>query len=159
MSRRRISAKRPVAADPKFGSKRLAKFINVLMLGGKKSTAESMVYGAFDIVEQKGKEEPMKVFDQALENVKPMVEVRPRRIGGANYQVPTEVAADRRFALAYRWLRDCAKKRGERDMKQRLAGELLDAYNGQGAACKKREDTHRMAEANKAFAHYRFGKR
>ncbi|MEM7588565.1 MAG: 30S ribosomal protein S7 [Myxococcota bacterium] len=159
MSRRRISAKRPMVADPKFGSKRLAKFINVLMIGGKKSTAESVVYGAFVLMEKQGKESPLKVFEQALENVKPAVEVRPRRVGGANYQVPTEVAADRRFALAYRWLRDCAKKRGERDMKQRLAGELLDAYAGQGAACKKKDDTHRMAEANKAFAHYRFGKR
>lgn len=159
MSRRRISAKRPVMADPKFGSKRLAKFINVLMIDGKKSTAESVVYGAFALMEAKGKEAPMKMFEQALENVKPVVEVRSRRVGGANYQVPTEVAAERRFALAYRWLRDCAKKRGERDMKQRLAGELLDAYASQGAACKKKEDTHRMAEANKAFAHYRFGKR
>ena len=159
MSRRRISAKRPVTADSKFGSPRLAKFINVLMIGGKKSIAESVVYGALALIEKKSQEAPIKVFEQALENVKPAVEVRSRRVGGANYQVPTEVAAQRRFALAYRWLRDCAKKRGERDMKQRLAAELLDAYAGQGASCKKKEDTHRMAEANKAFAHYRFGKR
>ncbi|MEM7495643.1 MAG: 30S ribosomal protein S7 [Myxococcota bacterium] len=156
MPRRREVPKRPVTPDSRFGNKSLAKFINVVMTQGKKSCAESIVYGALDLVAAKTNEKPLKVFDKALENVKPVVEVRSRRVGGANYQVPVEVRDQRRFALAYRWLRDCAKQRGERNMHQRLAGEILDASKGQGAACKKRDDAHRMAEANKAFAHYRW---
>ena len=156
MPRRREVPKRPVTPDSRFGNKSLAKFINVVMSQGKKSCAESIVYGAFDLVAEKTSEEPLKIFEKALENIKPVVEVRSRRVGGANYQVPVEVRSERRCALAYRWLRDCAKKRGERSMHQRLAGEILDAAKGQGAACKKREDSHRMADANKAFAHYRW---
>jgi len=156
MPRRRVAAKREIIPDPKFGSARLAKFINHVMESGKKSTAERIVYGALDIVAEKSKEEPIDMFEKALENIQPMVEVKSRRVGGATYQVPVEVRHDRQAALAMRWLVDFARKRGEKSMSLRLAGEILDAADGKGAAVKKREDVHRMAEANKAFSHYRF---
>jgi small subunit ribosomal protein S7 len=156
MPRRREVPKREVLPDPKYGSKVLSKFINVLMHDGKKSTAEGICYGALDIIQDKTGQDPLKVFKQALENVKPTIEVKPRRVGGATYQVPVEIRASRRMALAFRWLRDYARARGERTMSEKLAAELLDAFNKSGASVKKREDTHRMAEANKAFAHYRW---
>jgi small subunit ribosomal protein S7 len=156
MSRRRVTAKRTILPDPKYGDTTLAKFINVLMLDGKKSVAERTVYGALDSVAEKGKGEALEVFEQALENIRPVVEVKSRRVGGATYQVPVEVRAARRMTLAMRWLADAARKRGEKSMGLRLAGEILDAADGKGAAVKKREDTHRMAEANKAFSHYRW---
>ncbi|RMG00684.1 MAG: 30S ribosomal protein S7 [Nitrospirae bacterium] len=156
MPRRRVAEKREILPDPKYGSKVLSKFINAIMKDGKKSTAERICYGAFEILKEKTGEDPLKVFKAALENVKPIVEVRPRRVGGATYQVPVEVRANRKLALAFRWIRDNARKRPERTMTQRLAGELLDAYNNTGASVKKREDTHKMAEANRAFAHYRW---
>jgi small subunit ribosomal protein S7 len=156
MPRRRVAEKREILPDPKYNSKVLSKFINAIMQDGKKSIAERICYGAFDILKEKTGEDPLKVFKTALENVKPVVEVRPRRVGGATYQVPVEVRANRRLALAFRWIRDNARKRPERTMTQRLAGELLDAYNNTGASVKKREDTHKMAEANRAFAHYRW---
>ena len=142
--------------DPKFGDETLAKFINILMLSGKKSVAENIVYGALDQVANKTKSDPLEVFNQALDNVRPLVEVKSRRVGGATYQVPIEVRPKRRTALAMRWLVDAARNRGEKSMGQRLAGELLEASESRGAAVKKREDTHRMAEANKAFSHYRW---
>ncbi len=156
MPRRRVAEKREILPDPKYNSKVLSKFINAIMQDGKKSIAERICYGAFDILKEKTGEDPLKVFKTALENVKPVIEVRPRRVGGATYQVPVEVRANRRLALAFRWIRDNARKRPERTMTQRLAGELLDAYNNTGASVKKREDTHKMAEANRAFAHYRW---
>ena len=156
MPRRRVAAKRIVLPDPKYGSEMLAKFINVVMDSGKKSVAEKIIYGALGQVETKSKGEPMEVLGKALENVRPMVEVKSRRVGGATYQVPVEVRAARRTALAMRWLVEAARKRGEKSMSMRLAGEILDAYESKGAAVKKREETHRMAEANKAFAHYRW---
>ncbi|KAA0013232.1 30S ribosomal protein S7 [Billgrantia pellis] len=156
MPRRRVAAKREILPDPKFGSERLAKFMNHLMVSGKKSTAERIVYGALDTVAERSKEEPLDIFDRALEAIQPMVEVKSRRVGGATYQVPVEVRPSRRQALAMRWLVDAARKRGEKTMVQRLAGEMLDAAEGKGSAVKKREDVHRMAEANKAFSHYRF---
>lgn len=156
MPRRRVAAKRDILPDPKFGSERLAKFMNHLMVSGKKSVAERIVYGALDRVAERSKEEPLEVFDKALEAIQPMVEVKSRRVGGATYQVPVEVRPSRRQALAMRWLVDAARNRGEKTMVQRLAGEMLDAAEGKGAAVKKREDVHRMAEANKAFSHYRF---
>lgn len=156
MPRRRIAAKREILPDPKFGSERLAKFMNHLMVSGKKSVAERIVYGALDRVVERSKEEPLEIFDKALEAIQPMVEVKSRRVGGATYQVPVEVRPSRRQALAMRWLVDAARNRGEKTMVQRLAGEMLDAAEGKGAAVKKREDVHRMAEANKAFSHYRF---
>ncbi|QEA38057.1 30S ribosomal protein S7 [Pistricoccus aurantiacus] len=156
MPRRRVAAKREILPDPKFGSERLAKFMNHLMVSGKKSVAERIVYGALDRVTERSKEEPLEVFDKALEAIQPMVEVKSRRVGGATYQVPVEVRPSRRQALAMRWLVDAARNRGEKTMVQRLAGEMLDAAEGKGAAVKKREDVHRMAEANKAFSHYRF---
>lgn len=156
MPRRHEVQKRVVDPDPKFNDRLVSKFVNIVMQRGKKSVAEKIVYGAFALVEDKTKEEPLKVFKKALDNVRPAVEVKSRRVGGANYQVPVEVAPDRRLALAFRWLRDAARSRGERDMVRRLAGELLDASEGRGGAFKKREDTHKMAEANKAFAHYRW---
>ena len=156
MPRRREVPKRVIHPDPKFGDRLVSKFVNVVMECGKKSTAEGIIYGAFEIVEERTKEDPVKVFKKALENVKPQVEVRSRRVGGANYQVPVEVRPVRRLALAMRWLREAAKKRGEKSMDLRLAGELLDASEGRGAAMKKREDTHKMAEANKAFSHFRW---
>ena len=156
MSRRHKAEKREIIPDAKFGDEVLAKFMNSLMLAGKKSVAEQIVYGAFDQIETKMKSDPMEVFRQALENVSPAIEVRSRRVGGATYQVPVEVRPSRRNALAMRWLVDAARKRGEKSMALRLAGELVDASEGKGAAVKKREDVHRMAEANKAFSHYRF---
>ncbi len=156
MPRRRVAAKRTILPDPKFGSEMLAKFVNMVMVSGKKSVAESIVYGALDLVTEKGKGEPMEVLEKALENVAPMVEVKSRRVGGATYQVPVEVRPARRTALAMRWIIDASRKRGEKSMMQRLGGELMDAAEQRGSAVKKREDTHRMAEANKAFAHYRW---
>ncbi len=156
MPRRRVVAKREVLPDPKFGSQVLAKFINHVMESGKKSVAERIVYGALDIVEERKKSDPLEIFEKSLEAIRPVVEVKSRRVGGATYQVPVEVRPSRRTALAMRWLVDAARKRGEKSMPARLAGEVLDAADGKGAAVKKREDVHRMAEANKAFSHYRF---
>jgi len=156
MSRRRAAIKRSVIPDPRFGSEMLTKFMNLLMLSGKKSVAEGIVYGALDVIGTKGHEEPLEVLSKALENVQPRVEVKSRRVGGATYQVPVEVRPGRRVALAMRWLIDAARKRNERTMAAKLAGELLDAFEGRGAANKKREDVHKMADANKAFSHYRW---
>lgn len=156
MPRRREVPKREILPDPKFSSSDVTKFINVIMLDGKKAVAERIVYGAFAQIEGKGGKNAIEVFTQALNNVRPMVEVKSRRVGGANYQVPVEVRPVRRMALAMRWLREAAKKRGEKSMTQRLAGELLEAAEGRGGAMKKREEVHRMADANKAFAHFRF---
>jgi small subunit ribosomal protein S7 len=155
MPRRREVPKRDVLPDPKFKSVEVAKFVNVLMTRGKKSVAERIIYSALDIVKAKGKD-PFEIFDQAVNNSKPMVEVKSRRVGGANYQVPVEVRQVRRLALAMRWLRDAARKRGEKSMGQRLANELMEAAENRGGAVKKKDEVHRMAEANKAFAHYRF---
>lgn len=156
MPRRREVPKREILPDPKFGSVELAKFMNVVMLSGKKAVAERIVYGALEQIQAKTGKEPIEVFNAAINNVKPVVEVKSRRVGGANYQVPVEVRPVRRLALAMRWMREAAKKRGEKSMDLRLAGELLDAAEGRGAAMKKREDTHKMAEANKAFSHFRW---
>ena len=156
MSRRRVAAKREIIPDPKFGSELLTKFMNMAMKGGKKSLAERIVYGALDTIESKGHAEPLEVLAKALENVQPRVEVKSRRVGGATYQVPVEVRPSRRVALAMRWTIDAARKRNERTMPLKLAGELLDAFESRGAAAKKREEMHRMAEANKAFSHYRW---
>ena len=156
MPRRREVPKREILPDPKFGSVDLSKFVNVLMESGKKSVAERIVYGAFEQITTKAGKDPLEVFGQALNNIKPLVEVKSRRVGGANYQVPVEVRPARRMALAMRWLREAARKRGERSMGQRLAGELLEASENRGGAVKKRDEVHRMAEANKAFSHYRF---
>jgi small subunit ribosomal protein S7 len=156
MPRRREVPKREILPDPKFGSVELAKFMNVVMLSGKKAVAERIVYGALDQIQAKTGKEPLEVFNTAINNVKPLVEVKSRRVGGANYQVPVEVRPVRRLALAMRWLREAAKKRGEKSMDLRLAGELMDAAEGRGGAMKKREDTHKMAEANKAFSHFRW---
>jgi len=156
MSRRHRAEKREINPDPKFGDLVVSKFMNSLMKDGKKSSAESIVYGAFDVIADRTKQDPIQVFHGALENVRPAVEVRSRRVGGATYQVPVEVRADRQQALAIRWLIDAARKRGEQTMIGRLSGELLDAMNGRGQAVKKREDTHRMADANRAFSHYRW---
>ncbi|MEY3740196.1 MAG: hypothetical protein RLZZ192_872 [Pseudomonadota bacterium] len=156
MPRRREVPKRDILPDPKFGSVELAKFMNVVMLSGKKAVAERIIYGALDQVQTKTGKDPIEVFNLAINNIKPIVEVKSRRVGGANYQVPVEVRPVRRLALAMRWLREAAKKRGEKSMDLRLAGELLDAVEGRGAAMKKREDTHKMAEANKAFSHFRW---
>lgn len=156
MPRRREVPKREILPDPKFGSVELAKFMNVVMLDGKKAVAERIVYGALEQVATKTGKEPIEVFSLAINNIKPIVEVKSRRVGGANYQVPVEVRPVRRLALAMRWFREAAKKRGEKSMDLRLAGELIDASEGRGAAMKKREDTHKMAEANKAFSHFRW---
>ncbi|MBA56270.1 MAG: 30S ribosomal protein S7 [Pseudomonadales bacterium] len=156
MPRRRVVAKREILPDPKFQSQVLAKFINHVMESGKKSVAERIVYGALDKVAEKTNENPVEAFEKALEALRPMVEVKSRRVGGATYQVPVEVRPNRRTALAMRWMVDAARKRGEKSMPLRLAGEILDAIEGKGSAIKKREDVHRMAEANKAFSHYRF---
>ena len=156
MSRRRSPEKREVLPDPKFKDVVVSKFMSCLMLDGKRSTAEKIVYGAFDRIEEKAGSEPMRVFHDALENVRPQLEVRSRRVGGATYQVPVEVRADRAQALAIRWLIDSSRKRGETTMVARLSGELMDAANNRGNAVKKREDTHKMAEANRAFSHYRW---
>ena len=156
MSRRHSAEKREVLPDPKFGNVIITKFMNSVMYAGKKSVAEGIVYGALGLIESKTKQNPLQVFEQALENVMPTIEVRSRRVGGATYQVPVEVRIDRRQALAIRWIIDSARKRGEHTMQDRLSNELLDAVNNRGSAVKKREDTHRMAEANKAFSHYRW---
>ncbi|MGB0468627.1 MAG: 30S ribosomal protein S7 [Pontibacterium sp.] len=156
MPRRRVAAKREILPDPKFGNTILAKFINHVMVSGKKSVAEKIVYGALDKIQERTNQDPVEVFDKALETIQPMVEVKSRRVGGATYQVPVEVRPARRMALAMRWLVDASRSRGEKSMALRLAGEMADAAEGRGAAVKKREDVHRMAEANKAFAHYRF---
>ena len=156
MPRRRVVAKREVLPDPKFGSKILAKFMNHVMVDGKKSIAEKIVYGALDIVSERSGSDPLEVFQAALEAIAPMVEVKSRRVGGATYQVPVEVRAERRSALAMRWLVEHSRARGEKSMVLRLAGEITDAAEGRGSAVKKREDVHRMAEANRAFSHFRF---
>ena len=156
MPRRRVVAKREVLPDPKFGNVTLAKFMNHVMVSGKKSVAEGIVYGALDLVRDRLDKDPIDAFDEALDNIAPMVEVKSRRVGGATYQVPVEVRPARRNALSMRWLVEHARKRGEKSMRQRLAGEIVDASQGKGNAVRKREDVHRMAEANKAFSHYRF---
>jgi small subunit ribosomal protein S7 len=156
MPRRRVVAKREVLPDPKFGNKILAKFMNHVMVDGKKSVAEKIVYGALDVVAEKSDAEALETFETALDNIAPLVEVKSRRVGGATYQVPVEVRPERRNALAMRWLVEHSRNRGEKSMVLRLAGEIIDASQGRGSAVKKREDVHRMAEANKAFSHYRF---
>ncbi|HKB58517.1 MAG TPA: 30S ribosomal protein S7 [Gallionellaceae bacterium] len=156
MPRRREVPKREVLPDPKYGNQDLSKFVNVLMTAGKKSVAERILYGALEQIGKKSGKDPIEVFNQAISNTKPHVEVKSRRVGGANYQVPVEVRPSRRMALAMRWVREAARKRGEKSMGQRLAGELMDASEGRGGAVKKREEVHRMAEANKAFSHFRF---
>jgi len=156
MPRRREVTKRKLIPDPKYNNVLVARFVNNLLKKGKKSVAESILYGAFDVIEEKMKEEPLVVFERALENVKPVLEVKSRRVGGATYQVPTEVPAGRRIALAIRWLIGNANGRAGKSMKEKLAAEFIDAANNRGGSVKKREDTHKMAEANKAFAHYRF---
>ncbi len=156
MPRRRVAAKREILPDPIYNSKLLSKFVNAIMMHGRKSAAEKICYGALDILKEKTGNDPLKVFQQALENVKPLLEVKSRRVGGATYQVPIDVRPQRRIALAFRWIIGFSLKRGERTMREKLAGELLDASNKTGASIKKREDTHKMAEANKAFAHYRW---
>ncbi len=156
MPRRREVAKREILPDPKFNNKLVGKFMNCLMMEGKKSVAEHITYGAFDIIKDKTGGDPLKTFKTALDNVKPAVEVKSRRVGGASYQVPVDIRPNRRMALGIRWLITFARKRGEKTMRERLAAELLDASNNTGAAVRKKEDTHKMAEANKAFAHYRW---
>ncbi|CAM3945070.1 30S ribosomal protein S7 [Rheinheimera salexigens] len=156
MPRRRVIGQRKILPDPKFGSELLAKFVNVVMVDGKKSTAESIVYGALEYAVAKSKKEHLDIFEVALDNIRPTVEVKSRRVGGSTYQVPVEVRPIRRNALAMRWLVEAARKRGEKSMAQRLAGEMLDALDNKGSAVKKREDVHRMADANKAFAHFRW---
>ncbi len=156
MSRRVSAPKRQIIPDAKYGDQLVAKFVNSLMLAGKRSTAEKCLYGAFDIIEERYKDEPLDVFKKALDAVKPRVEVKSRRVGGATYQVPVEVRSDRRNALAMRWLVQYSRARGEKSMEERLAAELMEAAQGRGNAVKKREDTHKMADANKAFAHYRW---
>jgi small subunit ribosomal protein S7 len=156
MPRRREIEKRDILPDPKFNNKLVAKFVNSLLKRGKKSIAESILYGAFDIIEKKVKEQPVEYFEKAVNNVKPMIEVKSRRVGGSTYQVPTEVLPSRRTALAIRWLITNAQERTEKTMREKLAGELIDAANNRGGAIKKREAVHKRAEANKAFAHYKF---
>lgn len=156
MSRRHAAEKREILPDPKYVDTTLAKFINMVMRSGKKSVAEKIVYGALDEIAGRGKSDPLEAFMQAIENIRPLVEVKSRRVGGATYQIPVEVRHDRSTALAMRWLVDAAKSRGEKNMGMRLAGELMDACENKGTAIKKREDTHRMAEANKAFSHFRW---
>lgn len=156
MSRRHAAVKRPIHNDPKFNDWVISKFTNVLMFDGKKSAAERIVYGALDIIKEKTKKDPIGVFHEAMDNVKPAVEVRSRRVGGATYQVPTEVREERRLALAIRWMITASRNRSEKTMRERVAAELLDAQQQRGAAVKKREDTHKMAEANRAFAHFRW---
>ncbi len=156
MSRRHSAEKREINPDPKFGDVIVSKFMNNVMEDGKKSVAESIVYGAFDLIESKTRQDPLAIFHQALENVAPQIEVRSRRVGGATYQVPVEVRTERRQALAIRWLLSATRGRNEKTMTERLSAELLDASNNRGNAVKKREDTHRMAEANRAFSHYRW---
>jgi small subunit ribosomal protein S7 len=156
MPRRKVAEKREILPDPVYGSKLVTKFVNSMMAKGKRSTAERIFYGCMRLIEDRTKTDPQKLFKQAVDNVKPVVEVKSRRVGGATYQVPVEVRQDRRTALAMRWLIEYASARGEKTMVEKLAGEILDAANNRGNAVKKREDTHKMAEANKAFAHYRW---
>ena len=156
MSRRHRAVKRVIFPDPKYHDETVTKFMNYLMYDGKKSAAEKILYGAFDNITKKAKSDPLNVFKEALENVKPAIEVRSRRVGGATYQVPVEVRPNRSLALAIRWIITAARSRGEKTMGERLSNELLDAFNRRGSAMKKREDTHKMAEANKAFSHYRW---
>jgi small subunit ribosomal protein S7 len=156
MPRRREVPKRPITPDPKYKDKLVSKFTNTLMLGGKKATAEGILYGAFDVIVERFKEDPIEVFRKALDNVKPKLEVKSRRVGGATYQVPVEVRPERRVAQAMRWIVSYSRDRGEKTMRERLAAEFVDAANGRGNAVKKKDDTHKMAEANKAFAHYRW---
>ena len=156
MPRRREISERGVDPDYKYDSKLVSKFIRAIMRDGKKSTAESILYGAFDIINTKSNESPLKIFEQAIDNVKPLIEVKSRRVGGSTYQVPTEIRPSRRMALGMRWIITLARKRSERSMANKLAGEFLDAAHNRGASIKKKEDTHKMAEANKAFAHYRW---
>lgn len=156
MPRRRVAEKREMLPDPKYNSKVVSKFVTIIMESGRKSTAENICYGAFDIIKEKTGNDPLKVFKTALENVKPLLEVKPRRVGGATYQVPVEIRPQRRMALAFRWIINYSRGRGEKTMRERLAGELLDAFNNTGSSIKKKEDTHKMADANKAFAHYRW---
>jgi small subunit ribosomal protein S7 len=156
MPRRREARERATIPDAKFSSKLVSKFINCLMKDGKKSVAQSVIYDAFDIIEKRSKETPLKVFEQAMDNVRPMIEVKSRRVGGSTYQVPTEIRPSRRTALAIRWIIGYAENRSEKSMTNKLAGELMDAAGGRGASVKKKEDTHKMAEANKAFAHFRW---
>ena len=154
--RRRRPIKREVLPDPKYGSKLISKFVNCMMLEGKKGVSETILYKAMDIIEKKTQKDPIEVFVQSLENVKPLIEVKSRRVGGATYQVPIEIRPERRQALGIRWIVNYARSRSEKTMYQRLAGELMDAYNNTGASVKKKEDTHKMADANKAFAHFKF---
>ncbi len=156
MSRRRAAEHREILPDPKFGNLMLARFINMVMKSGKKSVAERIIYGALDQIQERGSADPVELLDKALENIRPTVEVKSRRVGGATYQVPVEVRPARRNTLAMRWVIDAARRRSEKSMALRLAGELMDAAESRGSAVKKKEDTHRMAEANKAFAHYRW---
>ena len=156
MPRRRVVAKRVILDDPKFSSQEVSKFVNVVMDSGKKSIAEKIIYRAFDQVQSKSGKDPLEVFSLALDNIRPVVEVKSRRVGGANYQVPVEVRPSRRTAIAMRWLCDAARKRGEKSMDLRLAAEIMEASDNKGSAMKKREEIHRMAEANKAFSHFRF---
>ncbi len=156
MSRRHAAQKREILPDPKYGDLVLSKFMNVLMISGKKSAAEKIVYSALETIQKKTSQEPVKFFHEALDNIKPSIEVRSRRVGGATYQVPTEVRSERRLALALRWLIIAARARKEKEMKDRIANELMDAANGRGGAVTKRENTHKMAEANKAFSHFRW---
>lgn len=156
MARRREAERREILPDPKYNSKLISKFINVILKDGKKSTAERILYGALDIIKDKTGSDPLKVFKTAIENVKPVLEVRPRRVGGATYQVPMEVKPNRRVALAIRWIVSYSRQRKEKTAQERLAAELMDAYNNTGSSIKKKEDTHKMAEANRAFAHYRW---
>jgi small subunit ribosomal protein S7 len=156
MPRRKVVSKRPVPPDPRFGDTLVTRCVNVIMRRGKKSVAEQIMYGALDMLRERTNEDPLQVFKQAVDNVKPVLEVRSRRVGGSTYQIPVDVPPDRRIALSMRWLVGSARARGERGMTRRLAAELFDAYNSTGSAVKKKEDTHRMAEANKAFAHYRW---
>ena len=156
MPRRREVPKREILQDPKFGSQEVSKFVNVLMVSGKKSVAERIIYGAFDQVQTKSGKDPIEIFSLAIDNLRPLVEVKSRRVGGANYQVPVEVRPQRSSALAMRWLKEAAVKRGEKSMDLRLAAEIIEASENKGAAMKKREEVHRMAEANKAFSHFRF---
>ena len=156
MPRRGTIAKRDVLPDPLYSSKLVTRLINSIMLDGKKGVSQKIVYGAFDIVKEKTGKNPLEAFEQAMENIMPVLEVKARRVGGATYQVPIEVRAERRQTLGLRWLSSYSRKRGEKTMRERLAGEIMDAMNGSGSACKKRDDTHKMAEANRAFAHYRW---
>ncbi len=156
MSRRRTVAKREILPDPKYNDKTVTKFINGLMSGGKKSTAERIIYSAMDVIADKTKEDPLRIFKSAIENVKPLVEVKSRRVGGSTYQIPIEIRGERRLALAMRWLIGYSKQRTGKNMMEKLAAEFMDAAAGRGASIKKKEDTHKMAEANKAFSHYRW---